>query len=147
MNGVEWLAVVAPRFVYRVEPGERTREDRRRHIHRDGLALHAGGLHRPRERLAFDVLHHEAELTVLVEDLDRLDDVDVPDARREPRLVHEHRDELEIGGELLRQPLDRDGATALEAVAEPDRRHSACGELSADRVRADGGCVRHERAT
>ena len=43
-----------------------------------------------------DVLHDEEELARRRHDVERRDDVRVPDARGEPRLVEEHRDELGI---------------------------------------------------
>ena len=57
-----------------------------------------------------DVLHDEEELALGRDDVERRHDVRVADARGEPRLVEEHRDELGILRELRVQPLDRDGA-------------------------------------
>ena len=70
-------------------------------------------------------------------DVENRDDVRVLDARREPRLVEEHRRELRIAREVRMKPLDRDG------LAEPARArlpreinggHSAGRELGVERV-------------
>src|SRR5262249_12787529 len=62
------------------------------------------------------------------------------DARREARLVEEHRDELRILGELRGEPLDRDGpreADLAEEAAHVHRRHAARRDLVVERVAAD----------
>ena len=70
------------------------------------------------------------------------DDVGVTDARREPRLVEEHRDELGVLRELRVQPLDGDGtreAHRTEQAPEVHGGHAARGDLVVERVAPDEG--------
>ena len=52
------------------------------------------------------VLHHQEDLAVGGDDVERLNHVRVVDARCEPRFVQEHRDELGVAGVLGVKPLD-----------------------------------------
>ena len=59
------------------------------------------------------------------------------DARGEPRLVQQHRDELRILGEVRVQPLDRHRARESDRPDQPpevDRRHSTGGDFAVDGV-------------
>ena len=64
-------------------------------------------------------------------------DVRVPQARRDLRLVREHRHELTVRGELTANRLDRDelpGHSALGAPPDVDRGHPPVGDLPTDLV-------------
>ena len=92
---LERRAALVVRFVRGVQALERAGDDRRD----DALGDRLPAAWRVRlmswlERLAADVLHDEEELAVRRDDVERGHDVRVLDARREPRLVEEHRDEL-----------------------------------------------------
>ena len=77
------------------------------------LALLAEALQHLPQVAAGDVLHRDVEVLVVLAELEHLDDVRVRQLHRDPRLVHEHVDELGVlahGGQDL---LDRQ--QALEA--------------------------------
>ncbi len=93
-----------------MEAVEHPRDDRADDRERHELGLGARRAKQARERLAFDVLHHEEELADVGDDVEGADHVRVPNSRREPRLVEEHRDELGVRRELRVKTLDRDRA-------------------------------------
>jgi hypothetical protein len=88
------------------EPAYDRHGDARRHA----LAGLQGAPDEARERLAGHVVHDEQDLVVRGDDVERLDDVRVPDAGRELRLVEEHRDEVRVAREVRVEPLDGDRA-------------------------------------
>src|SRR5262249_29830052 len=82
----------------------------------------------------------EVAVALRVRDVERRYDVRMTDARCEPRLVEEHRDELVVVREVRVQHLDRD--QALEArdalrARDVDRRHAARCELHEHFVTAE----------
>ena len=137
MDEAERLALLALRVVRGVQALERAGHDADHVARRDVLAALARFANEPRERLACDVLHDEEQLAVVGDDVERGDDVRVPDARREPRLLEEHRDELGVLGEVRMQALDRDRAREAdgpEQAREMDCGHTAGGDLAVQRV-------------
>ena len=133
MDDAERLAALVLRLVRRVQPVQDARHDRARRSRRGmRCAASRDARMQARERLARHVLHDEEELAVRRDDVERRDDVRMPDARREARLVEEHRDELGILRELRVQPLDRDRAREADRPEQPpemDRRHAARRDL------------------
>ena len=157
MDHAEQLAVGSLRLVRRMEPQKDSTHDRGDDAWRDRLTELARRAHQPRERLAVDVLHDEEEPLVSLDDVDHRHDVRVTNARDDPRLVHEHRDELLILQVVRVEPLDGDRPTEAlraEQATEMDRGHAARGELVEERVPTDhqrcgrgrGGCsgLRHD---
>jgi hypothetical protein len=140
MDQLQRLAPVAGGLVRGVETRERVDQDGRRDGGRDDLHPPAGDPEQPRERLAVQVLHDDEELPILGDDVQRRGDVGVLDARRQPRLVEQHRHERGIRGEVRVKPLDRHRPReprGPEEAPEVDRRHAAAGELVAQRVATD----------
>src|SRR5690554_5910702 len=91
--------------------------------------------------VALDIIHHE-EIAVAagIIDIGRRDDVRVPDARREARLVEEHRDEFLFVGKVRVKDLDGDESLETrDALSARDvhSRHSTRGELSDHFVAAE----------
>ena len=85
------------------------------------------------ERAAGEVLHREVRARPVAAEVVHLHDVGVPQPRREPRLVEEHRDELRVTGVLRVQPLDGDGAAKAHGPHEASvvhRRHAARRDLA-----------------
>jgi len=107
----------------------------------------------PAERLPVDVLHDEHALVLARDDVDRADDVRVPDARHEPGLVDEHRREAPIASEVRVHALDGDRRARgllVGATAVVDRRHPAGRDLPLQPVPTDdrgprGSRLRHDR--
>ncbi len=95
------------RFVRGVEAVQDARHDRREDARRERLLVLAKRACEPGDRLAGHVLHDEEQLAAGGDDIQRGDDVRVPDARGEASLVEEHRDELGVRRELRVEPLDR----------------------------------------
>ncbi len=84
------------------------------------------------KRAAVDVVHHERKR--LTDDLMDAHDVRVTNARREPRLVEEHGDELGVFGHVRVQPLQRDVLARRGVTRELDARHPARGDRADDFV-------------
>lgn len=141
MDDLERRAVIGARLVGGVEPVENVRDDADEGAPRDWRLGLAGGSQDREERLAVHVVHDEKELAFGCDDVENGDDVRVLDARREPSLVEEHRDELGVACELRVQSLDRDGAReagrAVETT-EMNGRHAPVTNLSEQEVAADG---------
>ena len=76
---------------------------------------------KPGDGLARHVVHDEEQLAAGRDDVERRHDVRMADARREPRLVEEHRDELGVGRELRVQALDRDRAREADRPEQPPK--------------------------
>ena len=144
MDEPERLALLALRVVGGVQAFERARDDADGVARRHPLAALACLPHEPRERLSGDVLHDEEQLAVVRDDVERRDDVGVPDARREPGLLEEHRDEVGILREVRMEALDRDGARepdGSEQARKMDRGHAAGGDLAVQRVSTQTSAV------
>ena len=76
----------------------------------------------------------------MLEDVDRGDDVGVPDPRRDARLVQEHEGEVGLAREVWVCALDRDRsgeAGRADQAREVHGRHPAGGDLSVDGVAPD----------
>ena len=94
-----------------------------------------------RQRLAGHVLHHHEELALGGHDVERRDHVGVADARREPRLVEEHGDELGVLRQGRVQSLDGDRPRepdGAQQAADVNGRHPAGGDLGVQRVASYG---------
>ena len=109
MNDAERLPPIVGRLVGGVQPLEDSNENGHDDGHGDGPAAVPGRAPQASKRLTGHVLHDEKELARQGHDIERADDVGMTHARREPRLVEEHRDELGIFGELRVQSLDGHG--------------------------------------
>ncbi len=112
---------------------------------RDRLLARARDAEERVERLAGDVFHDDEDFVIGLDDVERRDDVRVADARREARLVEEHRDELGVARELGVHPFDGDRTrerVRAQHETEVHRRHPARGELTAQRIAADDACRR-----
>ena len=110
--------------------------------HRRWHALVAGirPLDQMRERVALDVVHHQEQIPFERNHVEGGHDVRVADARREPRLVDEHRHELGVLGEMRVESLDGDGSREpdlAEHAAEVDRRHAPRRDLVVEHVAAN----------
>ena len=93
-----------------------------------------------RDGVALDVLHDDEQLVVLRDDVERGDDVGMPDRGREPCLVEEHRDELGVLRVGVVQSLDGDGAREAhrpEQAPDVDRGHAPRGDAVMHQVAAD----------
>ena len=83
------------------------------------------------ERVALDVLHHQAQALFVALDGEGGDHVGVADARGEPRLVEEHRDEVGLVGDVRVHHLERHQsfeAAFAEDLGEIHRRHASLGK-------------------
>jgi hypothetical protein len=140
VHDVEGLALFADRLVCGVEAVEHAGHDRHHHARVRGRHHPANGSQELREGLALHVLEDEEDLVVVRHDVERRNDVGVPDARGEASLVEEHRQELGILRVLWVQSLDRDGARepgdATEAP-EMHRGHAARSDLAEQQVSPD----------
>ena len=95
-----------------------------------------------RQRIAEHVLHDEEELAILGNHVQRRHHVGVPDARRQPGFVEEHRDELRVLRELGVEPFDghrASEASGSEQAAIVHRGHPPSRDLIMDRVPTDDG--------
>ena len=103
-----------PLFVAGLVRGVQTVQDRGdnrdRDSDRDVQSPLARQPEKARERLAVDVLHHEAQTALFRVDVEDADDVRVADAAGEARLVDEHRDEVRIPRQGGVKALDGHGA-------------------------------------
>ena len=91
----------------------------------------------------------EEELVIGRHDVDDGHDVRVANARREPRLLEKHRDELVVARELGVKSLDRDGpgkSTLAEQSPDVDGRHSAGRDLVVKDVPSDDDPTRCGRS-
>ena len=141
MDDAERLAEVILRLVRRVEAVEGADEDRAREPGVQPSSLLARRQEEAGERLPAHVLHDEQDLVVAHDHVERGHDVRVPDARGEPGLVEEHRDELRVLREVRVEALDGDRAVEAAGAEQPayvDGRHAAGGDLAEDRVTAGG---------
>ena len=113
-----------PRFVLGLVRGmqsvQHVRHDGVDDARRNRLVLQAK---EARERLAVHVLHHQKKLAVGVHDIERLHDVGVLDARREPCLVEKHGDKIGISAQLAVQALDGDSPRKAARSHEPTQVH------------------------
>lgn len=133
VHEVQELALTVGELVRGVEPGERVEEDPELHAEGDRRSALRCRPDQRRERRALNVLHHQEEAELVLEDVDRPDHVGVAHARREPRFVEEHPHELRIGCQVRVHHLD--GDDALEAAHAEDAPevhggHAARGDLS-----------------
>jgi hypothetical protein len=128
VHELERPALVVARVVRVVEGAEDREHHVQAHVERQLLALRRGRADDARAGGAVDVLHRHVELTVLLAEVEDLDDVRVAQARTHPRLVDEHRHEVRIARVLRQDSFDRNDL--LEAVRPPtsskvDLRHTA----------------------
>ena len=140
MDEPERLALLVDRHVRGVQALERAGHDGDDHARRQPFSTVARALDQARERLATDVLHHEEQLVLAHDHVERGDHVGVLDARGEARLVEEHRRELGVVRVLRMQPLDGDGpeeAGGPDEAAQMDSGHPARGDRVVDRVAID----------
>jgi hypothetical protein len=90
------------------------------------LAGERAARHQLGQRRAGQVLHHQVQQAVealaVVDDRDR---VGMVEPRRRQRLVVEALDQLGVGGQLLGEDLDRDGASQRDLVGLVDRTRAA----------------------
>ncbi len=113
MHELQRRAVEIGEIVDVVQPLERGRDDAQ--LHREG---HAAALRPPehaRERLPFEVLHHDRRALPQLADFQRLHDVRMAQARGELRLVEEHAEEIGVERQLRLYGLEN------EELVEPDR--------------------------
>ena len=134
MDDAKRLTELTARFVCRVQPAEGAGHDcdcnRRRQVAFRGLQQ-AG------ERLAVHVLHHDHEPLIVLDHVQRLNDVGMADPGGEPRFICQHRYEHRFARVLWMEPLERHGAaeaTWTTQAAEVHRAHPAGGKLSMDGV-------------
>jgi hypothetical protein len=107
---VQRFAPLALRLVRGVQPVEHPR-DHADHVPRwHQLSELARVPDEPRETFPLQVFHDQEHLARHVHHVERSHYVGVLDARREPRFVEEHRDELGIFRVLRVQAFDRDRA-------------------------------------
>ena len=140
MDDVQRLALLVARLVRCVQPLQHAGDDGADHGQRDRRARRPHVLEDAGERLAMDVLHHQEQLVLVADDVDRRHDVGVADARGEAGLVDQHGDELRIARQVRVQPLDGDdtGEAALASQPpEPDGGHAARRELTEKLVTID----------
>ena len=125
-------------------PASTWRRDRHRDAHGDVLLVLARGAEEHVQRHAVHVLLHEHDVVGRRDEVEHRYDVPVMDLRRDPRLVHEHRDELGVLGELGQQALRRDDAReplVADEARDMDRRHTAARDLAMQDVPADGHLI------
>ncbi len=140
MNQLERVALGVRESVRCAEARERVGDDAehdRRRQRRLALAREHDEL---REVHAVDVVHDEEVAFGGAADVERRDDVRVPDSRGEPGLVEEHADELGIVREVLVEHLDRDEPLELAHASRSthvDRAHPPHREETQDLVAAD----------
>jgi hypothetical protein len=87
------------------------------------------------------VLLHEHHFVRRGDEVEHRHDVRVMHLRRDASLVHEHRDELGVLGELRQQALRSDDAREAFIAHESsdvDRRHAATSDLPVEHVPPDG---------
>jgi hypothetical protein len=146
VHDAERLASLAPRLVRFVQAAERVRDDRADDSDGDGRLARLRLAENARERRAVHVLHDDEELAVLRDDIERLDDVGVPYARHEARLVEEHGEEVRVARERLMEPLDRDRAHEARGAHLPpdvDGRHASRRNGPREAVATSTDRVRH----
>ncbi len=93
-------------------------------------------------RITLDELHDQQELVFEGYDVQDGDDVGVPDAFDEVRLVNEHCDKLRVRRAMGMHPFDGDGAGEPRFADQPsivNGRHTPGGDLSIDHVPAHPG--------
>lgn len=137
VDDFERLAVRPSRFMGCVEPSEDTDDDRDEDGHGRGVPARSGESKQLGQRHSVQIVHDEKQLAVLRNHVERRHDVRVADARREPRFVDEHRDELRLFGEVRVHAFDGDDSLEPrrpEEAAEPHRRHAAGGDFVEDCV-------------
>ncbi len=140
MHDVERSAAAVFGLVRGMQAMKRADDDAHRLV--DGQALSAFHrlLEQVRDGLAFDVLHHQQELVVLRDHVERLHDVGMANARSQVRLIQELFDERRVGGETSVQTLDGDRAAETGRAIQQspmDRGHTARRDLTEDDVTSD----------
>ncbi len=146
VNDTEKPPVLVGRLVRCVKTREQIGDDRADYLRRDALLARSREAQKLAQRLAVDVLHDDEKLIGNRQDIQGSDDVRVPDARRQPGLVDEHRGKLLVLRQVRVQPLhgdrSREPARAGE-LAEVDPRHATRGDCVVDGVAPDARGRRH----
>jgi hypothetical protein len=123
----ERLAALVRRFVRGMKPLEDPHHDRDGDGRRQSGFPLACRADETRQGLARHVIHHEKELAVRRDDVERRDHVRMANASRKAGLVQEHRHELGIGAKLRVKSLDGDRAREAhrtDETPEVNRRHA-----------------------
>ena len=110
MHDLEGVAGLVRRFVRSMQPMEHAAHHGCDDLYSHCRALGAGGAHEAGKGLARHVLHHEEQLALRGDDVDRRHDVRMTNAGCEPRLVDEHCDELLVLRVLRMEAFDGHGA-------------------------------------
>jgi len=124
-------------LVGRMQPFEHVCHDPHGDLRRDPSTPVTARAEQARQRLAFDVVHHEKQLVVLRDDVYDRHDVRVSDARGDAGLVEEHRHELGALGEVGVETLDGEdagGVVGFEEAARVDPCHASAGDLPAQGI-------------
>ncbi len=140
MHEIEALAEIVPGFVGCVQPLEHSAHNPECDARRNSLAAVSRCARKVRQGDPPDVLHDDEYFVVHVDDVERRNDVGMGDARREPRLIEEHLDEIRVARELGVEALDRDGpreAHGPHESPEMHRRHAARRNFAVQQVSAD----------
>ncbi len=140
MDDPERRAVLALGVVRGVQPVEGAADDGPDDAERNRSRRRPLEAEEARERLALHVVHDQEQLAAERDDVEGRDGVRVADARGQPGLVEEHRDELGIARVLRVQSLDRDRARETNRTEEApvvDGRHPAGSDLAIERVPSD----------
>src|SRR5262249_47230547 len=137
MDDVERLAPIASRLVSGVKAMKYAADDRRGDVERKAFTLALARSQNARQRFALHVLHHQKKLALERDDVERLYDIRMTDARCEPRFVEEHRDELRFLRNVWVQALDGHCPRKThfsEQSAVMHGGHAAGSDLVVDRV-------------
>jgi len=145
MNGIERTTIRIFRFVRGVETVENARHDRR--DDRKGRDLSVRHADEARERQPMHVLHHQHQLMVVLDNIERAHDVWMTNLRGDPSFVEEHVRRLGIVRRRGVHHLDGDDtceAGLSEHATEVHGSHAAGGdgltkEVATDRARHTGG--------
>jgi hypothetical protein len=150
VHDVQRCSVVVGELVRMVQPREHIGDDGVEHLAREVRSEAAHALHHAVHGLALEELHREEVLAALVAELEELDHVRVREPRGDARLVHEHRDELGILGEVAPELLDDRELREARSDrpldgGEEHVGHAAVSQLGDQPIRAEGaGVVGHE---
>ncbi len=139
MHDVSGCATRVLELVSCVEAGARLGHDVRREPRRQVKIAGGSASREARDGLAFEVLHDDEEVFVVLPELVNVDDVRMPHRCGDRGLVEEHRHEARVAREVRVDALDDD--RLFEALrsgepAEEDLRHAAAVEPSHDVVAA-----------